>query len=87
MADPSYMHTNAPGRNSFTITPDTDADLPYVTRQLFVGTGGNVSGWLQGDDTATDARIFRNLPDGATLSYAFKRISAASTAANMVGVY
>ena len=70
-----------PGQASETISIDpglSTTDPKEVPRQIFVGTGGNIYGWLAGDDVTTAPRAYKNVTSGATLSYAFKRFTGKS---------
>lgn len=60
-----------------------DADLPTVIRQLYVGTGGDVSL----TDTAGNTVPHKNVPSGSYLGPFFvTRVNATgTTAADMVG--
>lgn len=62
---------------------DTD-NLDYVSRALFVGTGGDVAAVSADDDVVT----FKNVPSGSVLPIRVKRVNSANTtAADFVALY
>ncbi len=66
------------------ITPDNVNDLPYVTRGIYVGTGGNIKLTTKAGTTL----IVPNLAGGAIYSFRVSRIWATSTtASNIVALY
>ncbi len=69
------------GATSTVVVPAA-SDIATVHRELFIGTGGTVVGYLYSDDTAS--RTFKNIPSSGRLPYRFKRILATSTAADML---
>jgi hypothetical protein len=69
--------------NGFDITP-ADADLAYSTRGLYIGTGGTVVVILAND---TSALTFYNVPSGSILPLVCKRVTAATTASQIIGLY
>lgn len=73
-----------PPRHAFDITPDDDTDLTFVTRAIWVGTGGNLKVTLVGGETVT----YKNLPDGTEKVGCFVRVFATgTTASDLVGEY
>lgn len=75
----------SPTRNAFSITPHATDELPFVPREIYVGTGGDVE-FVAVD--SEDAVILKNVPVGARLPYRAKRIiSTNTTATDLVGVY
>jgi hypothetical protein len=66
----------------FNISPDDNADLPFVTRELFVGVTGNVRVRTVGGSDFTLA-----VPAGKRLPLRVTRVFATgTTAGNVVGL-
>ena len=64
--------------------PDDAADLPHVTRALYVGGGGDVAVRMMGGGEA----VFRNLQAGSLIPIRATRILAAgTTAGDLVGLW
>ncbi len=80
---------NAPGLASpaawaFDIGADDNADLPTVTRGLYVGTAGDVTVLFRNDDTPV---TLRGLVAGMIYPIRIKRVYATGlTAGNLVGL-
>ncbi len=75
----------SPARGSTAITPNDSTELTSVTKAVYVGSGGNITGRLVGDTTDT---VFENIQDGAILPVQFKLIKATGTTASaIVGLY
>jgi len=76
----------SPAVHAFDIVPDTNADLPIVTRGIYVGVGGNLSVIMEQD---TAAVTFVSAQTGTILPIRVKRVRAApfTTAANLIGLY
>ena len=74
----------APAADCFTVTPFDTAELPSVTKALYVGTGGDVVlRPLNGDGFVT----FRNVPDGGILDVRVRAVrDTGTTAADLVGL-
>lgn len=73
-----------PSGSAFVITPDDDNDLFYVTRALYVGTGGDLVVILVDD---TEEVLFANVLGGSCLPLQIKRVIASGTAASdLVGL-
>lgn len=64
--------------SGFEITPDDAADLPTVTRSVYVGTGGNLTCILVNDDTPV---TFFNAVSGGILPFRVKKVLATGTTA------
>jgi hypothetical protein len=64
---PAGSHPNAPASSSADITPNDTTQLPVTTRALWIGTGGNLSVQLVGDNVA---RTFTNIPSGSIMPLA-----------------
>lgn len=80
---------NQPGLTSpleygFAVTPHDTDELAQVTRELYVGTGGNLALELKHGDTVT----LNNVADGSRLPYrAAKVLATGTTASQIVGLY
>lgn len=73
-----------PPRHAFAITPDDDTDMEFVTRAIWVGTGGDLKVTTLGGETET----FKNIPDGTEKVGFFVRVFATgTTASDLVGEY
>lgn len=74
----------SPPENAHPIVPDDGADLPHVTRALYVGGAGDVAARLMGGREA----VFRNLPAGSLIPIRINRVLAAgTTATDLVGLW
>lgn len=74
----------APASNCFVISPSDVADLPIVTKALYVGTGGDVV--LRAVNGAADV-TFRNVPDGGVIDVRTLAVRlTGTTAADIVGL-
>jgi hypothetical protein len=74
----------APAEETFAITPDDSADLPQITKALYIGEGGDITLRAARSDTDT---VFRNLPTGAILDVRVSAVRAAgTTASDLVGL-
>jgi hypothetical protein len=74
-----------PVRNSFAITPSDSAELPFVTRAIFVGSAVDITARLA-DDTASVT--FKAVAAGSMLPIRARQIYATGTNASlMVGFY
>ena len=75
---------DSPAEQFVAITPSNSVDLTYLTRALYVGTGGDVAVVGMNDAVVT----FKNVPTGATLAVRAKRINVTNTtASNIVGLW
>lgn len=73
------------GEHAFAITPSNDADLPYVTRGLYVGVGGDVTVDMHGGETNV---AFVGMVAGMLYQLRVKKVySTGTTAGSIVGVY
>jgi hypothetical protein len=70
-----------PVRSSFVISPSDTAELPFVTRALYIGSAGNITARLA-DDTASVT--FNGLGAGSILPIRARQIYATGTTAGMV---
>ena len=78
----SDVATQAPASSAFAITPG-DEEFSVVTRGVFVGGAGSVVAQLAGDSSTV---TFAGVPAGAVLPIRAVKVTAASTATNMVGL-
>ncbi len=73
----------SPFNSAATVTPSDSTDLAYVTRGLFVGTGGAVAVTVGGQNVT-----FGNVPSGTMLTIRASRVlSTGTTASNIVAVW
>ena len=68
----------APAERCFSVTPSDTEALPFATKALFVGTGGDVT--LRSVNGAEDV-TFRNLPDAAVIDVRVSAVRATGTSA------
>jgi len=74
-----------PGQSSFAITPSDTNQLPFVTRAIYVGTGGNIAVQLLNDSSAV---ILMNAVAGSLLPFQVKQVmNTNTTASNLIGIY
>lgn len=74
---------NAPASEAEAITPDDQADLPWVTRALYVGTAGSVRVIMLSGETVD----FAQLQAGIMYPLRIRRVLAAGTdATNLVAL-
>ena len=72
-------HPTAPAQTCFQVTPDDVADLPAVTKAIYVGTAGDLT--LRMTNNATDV-TFRNIPAGFILDVRAIAVRATGTSAS-----
>ena len=76
-----------PGRRSAAIT-EHNTNLIANCRGLWVGTTGDISGFLINDDVTGTRRVWKNIPSGTLLPFEFVLIHADdSTAGDLVAIY
>lgn len=74
----------APAQKCFAIAPHDSAELPLVTKSIYIGQGGDLALLSLRGETSV---IFRNLPDGMLLDVRARRILATgTTASDIVGL-
>jgi hypothetical protein len=74
----------SPPENAAEIVPDDAADLPHVTRALYVGTGGDVALRMAGGAEV----ILRGVAGGSLIPLRVDRVRATgTTAAGLVGLW
>jgi hypothetical protein len=76
----------APAFRAYAATPSESTDLPFVSRAIYVGTGGDLVVRMEGNDDDTPV-TFANVPDGVWLPIRVRRIRTASTASDLVVMY
>lgn len=84
----AQAHIQDPLRQSFAITGNDSAELQYLTRALFIGTGGDVRVTFECDDPNDIAKssLRINLPDGSEYPWRIRKVWATDTTAdNMHG--
>jgi len=69
-----------PARRAVAITPDDGADLPWVSRALYVGQGGDLRVTMADGDVVT----LEALPGGAIYPLRVGRVHASGTSAGSV---
>ena len=73
----------SPAMHGFAVTPDDDADLPELTRALYVGSAGAVGVVLASGASVT----FTGIAGGTLLPIRARRVRAtATTAGSIVGL-
>jgi hypothetical protein len=76
---------NQPAAYAATVTPSDSTDLAFVTKWLWVGTTGNVSVLMAGDDAVV---TFNSVPAGTKLEIQCYRVrSTGTSASNIVACY
>lgn len=74
----------SPADNAAAVTPSDTTDLTFISRALYVGTGGNIVVTMMGGGDVT----FSNIPDGTILPIRVSRVkSTSTTASNIVNIY
>jgi hypothetical protein len=67
---------DSPAYHAFAIVPSDSAELPAVTKAIYVGTSGDVT--LRPLRAAADV-TYRNVPDGAYLTVRASHVRVAGT--------
>lgn len=68
----------------FAITPNDTDSLSNVTREIYVGSGGDIALELKNGDSIT----LKNVPEGARLPYRVAKVlDTDTTASDLVGLY
>jgi hypothetical protein len=83
MANRNFHPTANPNRSdpasfAVVVTPSDGTDLSFVTRAVYVGTGGDLNVDMDGDGAT---RLFVNVQSGSTLPISVRRIRSSSTSA------
>jgi len=72
-------------RASFAVTPSDTTPLPFIARNLWVGTGGSLSVRLRDD---TEPQTYLNVPDGFEFGHDVAQVYATgTTCTGIVGQY
>lgn len=94
MPRPIAERTNSselgPAVNAFSIVTSNDLELDYVTKSVWVGTGGNINCVFISaqSNTSADAVVIPNIQTGSNLRVRLKKISSdGTTASNLVGFF
>lgn len=72
---------DSPAFDAAAVAPHDVNDLTFTARALYVGTGGDVVAILKGDAAAV---TFKNVPTGAVLPVAVRRVQATGTTASNI---
>jgi hypothetical protein len=84
MGDTINSSGTSASSSAFAITPSDTVALPYKTRAIYVGVGGNLEVILA-DDTA--AVVLLGVVTGGLYPLAVKQVKAGSTTAtNLIGI-
>ena len=70
-----------PARYAVAVTPSDTVDLEYVTRGIYVGSGGDVEVIMVGNGATV---VFPGVPDGVILPVRASRIKDANTTASSI---
>lgn len=74
----------APARNCFSITPNDTAELPFLPKAIYVGTGGTLV--VRAIDGSSDV-TFTNVANGTILDVRVTSVRATgTTASNLIGL-
>lgn len=87
MSDPfkdASLSAESPASNAYAISPHVSNELPFVTRAVYIGGAGNITGRLVGDSADV---TFTNVVAGTILPVRFRFIRTTSTATLMIGLY
>jgi len=80
-----FRHTDATfsAMGGVEVTPSDTIDLPFYTRAVWVGTGGNLEYIMHDGQT----HVMKNIQDGTMLDLCLSRIKAGSTSATDIIAY
>lgn len=87
--DPFFAVSTEPnyaGRHAIAVTPSDTADLPVITKQLFVAVGGTVA-VIFADDPDSGSVSLGTQAAGVTLVVQVRRVMATGTSATVVAVW
>ncbi|WP_298336251.1 hypothetical protein [uncultured Erythrobacter sp.] len=74
----------SPSRDWFDIAPSDNADLSFVPKAIFIGTGGDL---VVSSASSNSEVIFRNVPSGAVLDIRPVAVrETGTTATDLVGL-
>lgn len=68
----------------FPIVPNDSLELEHRTRGIYVGVSGDIVAKLEGDD---DLVTFIAVPQGTILPVRAIKVTTATTATNLIGLY
>lgn len=71
----------APALSCFAINPNDTADLPKITKAIYIGVAGDV---VLRSANGTEDVVFRNLPAGFTLDVRVRAVRATGTTATAI---
>lgn len=75
---------NGPFQNAFPISPDDNADLPFLPMNIYVGVTGTLAVVLPSGDSVT----FTAIPAGTFLRLRVSRVLlTGTTATGLIGLY
>lgn len=74
----SWSGLSNPAEHVEAVTPHNTNELTYVTRALWIGTGGDITVVTKNDETVQ----FTNVPDGTLLPVRVKQVKATGTDAD-----
>lgn len=85
----SGINAVLPASGAKSITPSDSTSFPFVTKSIYVGTGGNIAVVLVTEgDTAGKVTVFSNVLGGTILPVQATRVNSTSTtASNLVAMY
>ena len=69
-----------PATNAVLVSPNDSTDLTYVSRAVYVGTGGNMKVTMADSGTV----LFTGVPSGTTLPIRVSRIWSTTTTASTI---
>jgi hypothetical protein len=75
----------SPADNAFAITPHATDLLPFVTRGIYIGGAGDLAVVME--NGGTTVITFKDVPAGTLLPIRAKRVTTASAATHIVGLY
>ncbi len=79
-----FEYQNGPATSGFSITPDDVNELSYVTRAIWIGSGGDLVVVMKDGSEVT----LKNVGSGIWLPLRVKQIKATgTTAGSIVGLY
>lgn len=74
----------SPAIHAFSITPNNNTDVAYLTRSIYVGVGGSIAVVMAGGEEVT----FVGVQSGSVLPVRVSRVKSTGTnATNMIGLY
>lgn len=86
MNDPFKTHVpglESPAANAAAVTPSDTADLPDVTRAIYVGNGGSLTVETVGGDVVT----LQNVQSGMVYPLRLRKVRTGTTATGLIGLW